>query len=272
MPEIEQNEGEVRERWETLHDLEDWLETPMVVLSFVWLGLLVLELTRGLSPVLDIVGLVIWGLFVLDFLLRLTLAPDRRAFLKESWLTAVSLLVPALRVFRIMRAFRALRAVRAVRGMRLVKVVGSANRGMRALGRSFARRGAGYVFTLTLVVIAAGAAGMLAFERDVPGSPFTGYAAALWWTSMIMTTMGTDYFPRTAEGRALCVLLAVFAFAVFGYVTATLATFFVGRDAESGEAEVAGQRSVELLTDEVRQLREELRARLPGTGSEGAPG
>jgi len=40
---------------------------------------------------------------------------------------------------------------------------------------------------------------------------------------MVMTTMGSDYFPRTTQGRVLC-----FAHAVFGYVTATLATFFVG--------------------------------------------
>ena len=44
-----------------------------------------------------------------------------------------------------------------------------------------------------------------------------------------MTTMGSDYFPQTAEGRVLCFILAIYAFAVFGYVTATLATFFVGR-------------------------------------------
>jgi hypothetical protein len=83
---------------------------------------------------------------------------------------------------------------------------------------------------------------MYAFERDVPESPLASYGAALWWTAMVMTTMGSDYFPRSAEGRALCVLLALFAFAVFGYVTATLATYFVGRDAAAADAEVAARR------------------------------
>ena len=32
------------------------------------------------------------------------------------------------------------------------------------------------------------------------------------------------------EGRILCFILVLYAFSVFGYVTATLATFFVGRD------------------------------------------
>jgi voltage-gated potassium channel len=47
---------------------------------------------------------------------------------------------------------------------------------------------------------------------------------------MLLTTMGSDYWPRTAEGRLLCLLLAVYAFAVFGYVTAAIAAYFVGRD------------------------------------------
>ena len=139
-------------------------------------------------------------------------------------------------------------------------MIGSLNRGVRALARSFARRGFGYVVALTLLVTLAGAAGVFAFERDVPGSPLTSYGAALWWTAMVMTTMGSDYFPRSAEGRALCVLLALFAFAVFGYVTATLATYFVGRDAAAADAEVAGQAAVDALADEVRALRAELRA------------
>ncbi|HZF66678.1 MAG TPA: ion transporter [Gemmatirosa sp.] len=248
------------DRLAALRDLEDWLERPMLVLSFAWLALFLLEFTRGLPPVLEWVGSAIWAAFVLDFVLRLALAPDRTRYLRANWLTAISLLVPAVRVLRLARAFRVLRVARATRGLRLVKVVGSLNRGMRALGRSFARRGFGYVVALTVLVSLAGAAGMYAFERDVPESPLTSYGAALWWTAMVMTTMGSDYFPRSAEGRALCVLLALFAFAVFGYVTATLATYFVGRDAAAADAEVAGQAAVDTLSAEVRALRSELRA------------
>jgi voltage-gated potassium channel len=47
---------------------------------------------------------------------------------------------------------------------------------------------------------------------------------------MLLTTMGSDYWPRTPEGRFLCLLLAVYAFTVFGYVTAAIAAYFVDRD------------------------------------------
>jgi hypothetical protein len=48
---------------------------------------------------------------------------------------------------------------------------------------------------------------------------------------MLMTTIGSDYFPKTASGRVLCFLLALCAIALCGYLTATLATFFVRQDA-----------------------------------------
>ena len=69
------------------------------------------------------------------------------------------------------------------------------------------------------------------------------------------------YWPRTGEGRALCFLLAPYGFAVFGCFTATLATFFMGRDAKNPRAEVAGAAAVAALHEEVRQLRAELRQR-----------
>lgn len=243
------------ERYQLLQQLTDWLETPMLVLGFVWLLLLGVELLWGLTPVLQLVGTGIWMIFILDFLLKFILAPHKLSFLKHNLITLISLLVPALRLFRLARVFR---AARAVRGLRLVKVVGSLNRGMKALAASFGRRGVGYVLGLTGLVMLVGAAGMYAFEKDVPNGLRT-YPDALWWTAMLLTSLGSEYWPKTGEGRALCFLLALYGFAVFGYFTATLATFFMGRDAENPQAEVAGAAAVAALHEEVRQLRAELR-------------
>ncbi|HLL75254.1 MAG TPA: potassium channel family protein [Pyrinomonadaceae bacterium] len=247
------------ERRQALSQLEDWMEMPMLVLGFVWLALMLWEYVWGISPLLETAVNVIWIIFILDFVVKFTLAPDKTDYLKANWLTLVALAVPALRVFRIFRVVRVLRAARAARGLRLVRVVTSLNRGMRALGASMGRRGFGYVAALTAIVTLAGAAGMYAFENGVEGG-LTTYGEALWWTAMIMTTMGSAYWPQTPEGRVLCFLLALYSFAVFGYVTATLATFFVGRDAGDERAEVAGAAQVERLREEVAALREELRA------------
>lgn len=246
------------ERYELLRRLEDSLETPMLVLAFVWLALLVGELIWGESLMFEVLGTIIWVIFILDFAVAFVLAPHKIAYLKNNWLTALSLLVPALRLFRFSRVFRLFRLARMGRSLRLLRVVSSLNRGMRALGASLSRRGFGYVLALTVLVAFTGAAGMYAFENAAPGG-LKSYGEALWWTTMVLTTMGSQYWPLTIEGRVLCVFLALYAFAVFGYVTATLATFFIGRDAEDDEAELAGARQLAALREEMIALREEIR-------------
>jgi voltage-gated potassium channel len=139
---------------------------------------------------------------------------------------------------------------------------------MRALGATMARRGFGYIVALTFVVSLVGAAGMYTFENNQAGQGLQDYGTALWWTIMIMTTMGSEYWPQTAEGRVLCVILSLYSFAVFGYVTATLASFFIGRDAENEKAEVAGARSIEALRTEIKALRAEMRT-LMGRNTDG---
>ncbi|MHB0857299.1 MAG: potassium channel family protein [Anaerolineae bacterium] len=247
-----------RERYELLQRLEDWLETPMVVLAFVWLALLVGELIWGENLAFEVAGGIIWIIFILNFVLEVILAPRKGAYIKSHWLTAISLVIPALRIFRIFRVVQLLRFARVGRGLRLVRIVSSVNRGMLALGASLGRRGFGYVAVLTVLVVFAGAAGMFAFESGVPGG-LVSYGEALWWTTMVMTTLGSQYWPVTVEGRVLCVFLALYALAVFGYVTAALATFFVGREAQSERSDLAGAGQLAGLREEVAALREEIR-------------
>ncbi|HYG27476.1 MAG TPA: ion transporter, partial [Caulobacteraceae bacterium] len=164
--------------------------------------------------------------------------------------------VPA---FRLLRAVRVLRLARAVRGARLVRVVGGANRAMNALRRSMNRRGLGYVLSLTVILGLLGALGMRTFEADGPsGEAFATFGDSLWWTAMILTTMGSQAWPATMEGRVLAFLLSVYAFTVFGYVAASFASFFVDRDrAEDADA---GAREVAALREEIAALRADLRA------------
>lgn len=253
------NDALDRERYELLRRLEDWLEAPMLVLAFAWLALLIAELVWGESSSFEILGAIIWAVFIFDFSVELVLAPHKLAYLRSNWLPAISLLIPALRIFRVFRVLRMLRLARVGRGLRLFRVVSTLNRGMRALGASLRRRGFGYVLALTVLVEFAGAAGMYSFESGVRGG-LNSYGEALWWTAMVLTTMGSQYWPQTFEGRVLCVFLALYAFAVFGYVTATLATFFIGRDAEDTEAELAGAKELAALREELVALRDDMRA------------
>jgi len=256
-----QSETVERERKMLLERLEELLEVPMVVLGFAWLILLIVELVWGLSPFLATCSYVIWGVFVVDFGVKLTLAPRKISYVRSNLLTVLALVLPALRISRIARVARVLHTGRAARGSRLIKVLSSMNRGMRLLGGVLGRRGFGYVAVLTITLTFIGAAGMYAFERDMQGqSAFESYGHALWWTAMLMTTMGSDYWPKTSEGRFLCLFIALYAFAVFGYATATIATFFLEQDSHAADEALSARviREIEGLRAESTLLRREL--------------
>jgi len=243
----------INERKKLLTSIEKLLDAPMIFLGFVWLVLLVAELIWGLNKPLEYASLTIWIIFIIDFIVKFILAPVKVDFLKKNWLTAISLLIPALRVFRV---FRFVRLLRGLRGIRLVRIVSSLNRSMKSLGATMKRRAFGYVFMITLIVTFAGAAGMYALEN--PNEGFDSYAMALWWTAMRVITAGNEFSPSTPEGRGLAFLIAVFGYTIFGYVTATFATFFIGRDAEEKDAPVAGSKDVMELKQQIIALRKSL--------------
>jgi voltage-gated potassium channel len=247
-----------RQRRTLLRRLEGALEIPMLVLGLVWLALLVVELGWGLGRTLELLGLVIWIIFIADFVMKFALAPAKQAFLRDNWVTALALLLPALRVLRVFRAFRVLRAARTLRGVRLARLLTSLNRGMKTLGGTMRRRGLAYMVLLTLLVTFAGAAGMYAFEGAAGQPGMSSYGDALWWTAMMMTTMGSEFWPATTAGRILCLLLALYAFSVFGYFTASLATHFIGKDAKD-HVGVAGASELKALRREIADMRAELR-------------
>jgi voltage-gated potassium channel len=89
-------------------------------------------------------------------------------------------------------------------------------------------------------------------EHPNPG--FENYGMALWWTAMRVITAGSDYWPSTPEGRGLAFILSLFGYAIFGYVTATLATFFIGRDAEEKDAPIAGVKDISQLRSDIAEL------------------
>lgn len=244
------------ERQTALNQLEEWIEVPMLVLSFLWLALVVAELVWGEMRLLETFGIAIWIVFIAEFALRLWLAPHKASFLARNVISLIALIVPAFRILRIFRA------VRLIRGLRLIRVVGAANRGMGALKASMARRGLGYMLLLSLLVLVLGSAGVYALEpAGTDGRGFESYGDALWWTSMLLASLGTDYWPQSAEGRVLCFLIALFGLGVFGYITASFASFFVGRDAARSN-EIAGASDLAALREELASLRVSLE-RLP---------
>jgi voltage-gated potassium channel len=247
-------------------------ERPMLILSFAWLIVTVTELVNGMTPVLSWLGTGIWVAFILFFLIRVLTIPNPRSFMKANWLFLVALLVSILRFIPFLQTFTLARALTATFGLQVLWIFVSADFGLRSLGRAMGRRGAGYAIALTLVVVAAGSAGMLNLERSAPDMQgIHTYPKALWWTAMQITNIGSGYRPVTAGGQILCLGISIYAAAMFGYLTAILATLFVGRDAKDPSSEIAGQRSVQDLQQEIVLLRKSIDEVLRNVQRERAP-
>ena len=189
-------------------------------------------------------------------MIRWIIAPKKVDFIRQQWLVALSLVLPALSVLRLARVLALLPSWQVL----IFRLLTGLNRSITVLGTTMRRRGVGYVLAVSVAVTFAGAAGIYALEpHSQDAIPNFGYA--LFWSAMIMTTMGSSYFPKTAGGEVLCFLLALFAFSIFGYVTAAIASYFVHKDASDGVSADQTQPSLAEVLDEVRKLRSELAAR-----------
>jgi voltage-gated potassium channel len=254
------------ERSILLHNLTQMTDKVMIALAFVWIGLMIGDFLGKLTPPLVVLNNVIWAIFGLDFAVKFFVAPRKWHFLKTHWLLLISLILPAFRLLRILQALSALRA------LSFVRILTSLNVGISQLTDAMGRRGLGWVTIITIIVLFGGAAGMYNLENvnqltaqgfgDVvkSGGGFHSYSDAVWWTAMLMTTIGSQYWPVTTAGRALCFFLSMFSLGVFGYITAALASFFVDKE-EVAKPNRAREETLLALRDEVRQLREELAAR-----------
>ena len=103
---------------------------------------------------------------------------------------------------------------------------------------------------------------MLDAERAAPGANINTIGDALWWSVTTITTVGYgDRYPTTATGRLIAVGLMLAGIALFGVVTATLASWLIERvSAENAADRAATADQAEALMVEVRALRVELRA------------
>ncbi|SDY62834.1 voltage-gated potassium channel [Modestobacter sp. DSM 44400] len=234
---------------------------PLVVLAVLFVAayawkVLQPDLPGWLRTTLAVVTVATWPVFGLDYLVRLALADRRWDFVQRNWLDGLAVVLPLLRPLRIISLVRVARVLD------------------RKLTASLHGRVAGYTaLAASLVVFMASLAAYDA-ERGAPGATMDNYGDAVWWALTTITTVGYgDQYPVTAEGRLVAVLLMLSGIALLGVVTASVASWFVGRVAEAAQAQqdvrddaaLLGQ--VRELAEEVRALRAELSAvRTTGSG------
>jgi voltage-gated potassium channel len=114
-----------RERWKLTVRLVRVLERPKLLLCAVW-SVRHHRVHSGGSAWLQTLSDIIWAAFVVQFLIEFVTAPHEGVYLRNCWVTALSLAVPVIRLPRLSRVIRLVRMARATRGIRLVRLLGPA--------------------------------------------------------------------------------------------------------------------------------------------------
>ena len=176
---------------------------------------------------------IIWMAFIVDYVVSILLAKDKKAWFKENLLMLVSIALPIFRPLRLLR---------------LVAVLNVLNRtgGMAVRGRITL-----YTCCSVTLLMYIGALAELDVERGVPGASITDFG---------------DLSPVTWQGRSIAIGLMITGVALIGIVTATLASWIVDRvrdetDKRADEAESETEQlrhNVRELTDTVNQLRDDI--------------
>lgn len=227
--------------------LERWqraAEWPLIIISVLFLGAYSVQvLTAGtLARVASWFIAITWGLFLIDYVVSLCLAPQRMSWFFRHLHELAIVLLPMLRPLRLLRLLTLIGV--------LQRVAGNALRG----------RVVTYVVAASALLVYLGALAMYDAEKASPEASIQSFGDALWWAIVTITTVGYgDLSPVTATGRIIAVGLMIGGIALLGTVTATLASWLVDKVSAGGtSAQTATVEHINALREEIRDLRLEL--------------
>jgi voltage-gated potassium channel len=187
----------------------------------------------------------IWGLFFLDYFVRLYLATDRWHWFWRHLLDFAIITLPLFRPLRLLRM------------LVLIEVL------QKAVGDAFRGRIVVYTASGVLLLIYTSALAVFDKERYLPGTKIDSFGKAIWWSITTVTTVGYgDVYPITNAGRVIAVLLMIGGISLVGVVTAALASWIIQRVAEEDAMhQAATVAHIDELRSEIRDLGQQLRDR-----------
>ena len=187
-----------------------------------------LEETQAIMPLLArIADWLVWLAFLFETTLLSVLVKNRRAYLFGNWMNLV-IIVGGLPIF-----WQFPPLIGLLRSFRLVLVVMLLVRLSKSARKLLARHQLGN--TLIVAFLAMLLSGVIISRIDPSiGTVWDG----MWWAWVTMATVGYgDVVPHNMAGRLFGSLLILFGVVLLSLLTANLAAFFIGSDAEKMERE-----------------------------------
>jgi voltage-gated potassium channel len=240
---------------------------PLLVLSLAIIPLLIapviFELSKTAETMLLAADWTIWGVFVVEYGIRLYLAEAKSKFVRKNKLDLVVILLPFLRPLRVVRSARAMRVLRAARAATFL------GRGLNAAREILTRHKLHYAIAFTAVVMLAAGVLVDSLESEVASGNIKSFGDAMWWAAGTVTTVGFgDKFPVTTAGRAVGAALMIMGISLFGFLAGSLVSYFLDdRDKGTTEPNLADidsrLRRIETLL-EVQARPSRVRSQMPG--------
>ena len=170
----------------------------------------VVNVSPSSQSILDGIQWVSWVAFAADLLFGIYKSSDKAQFLKKHPLEILAVVLPFLRPLRLLRFISF--------GTLVFEKVN--------LGKSIAITFKVIVTALFLTYLAGIEITMA--ERGKPGATIQSIGDGFWWAITTLTTVGYgDIYPTTTEGRFIAVGLMVSGICVLGFISATVAAWFV---------------------------------------------
>lgn len=184
----------------------------------------ILDFTKGLTPVQTWIDNIIYGLFIIDYVVRFMIADNKKVFFKQNILDLIAI-VPFSSAFRVFRMLKFTRLLKFAKLTKLFRITSMSARMLTKVRRFLNTNGFKYVLMLSVASILAGAFGMMHFEQ-------MSFQDALWWAFVTTTTVGYgDLSPASNAGRIIASLLMLVGIGLIGSLTSSITSFFLNTDA-----------------------------------------
>lgn len=228
-----------------LEDFERRTAWPMmavvVVSLLVLLAPVFVNLSAGVLLGLAALEWLLWLVFVAEYAVRLFIAVDRRGFMAHNVVDLLVVLLPMIPVLRSLRILRLLRI--GVMGARVI------DQSDAIIKRSNAK----YAFMVAGLIVLLAAVMVYSVEHDASGSNIHSLTDALWWAATTVTTVSYgDLYPVSPEGQVVALVLMVVGIALFGLVSASLASLFVQAETKDEYEDLAAK--INRLEDKIDRL------------------
>ena len=219
---------------------EERSSTPMFVASVLYLLAFAAPImsTRIQEPYdgyLNILQLILWGLFAADYCIRLYLAPRRLYFITHNLMNLAIVLLPAWRIVSF-----------------LAMIYMTANRQYKRLSELAVK-----LFGYTAIFIIMFALAIYSVESSEPGAMIRDLPTAYWWTFTTLATVGYgDVYPITGIGRVIAVVVMLYGVGMVAVATGALASWIIEKIGGREEQEYpATKADVDDLRQEISELR-----------------